>query len=203
VQKYIIGENSPKITLPEFMFFASLCKAQGLNPFTRECYIIKYSDKDPAQIVVSKDVFVERAIRHPQYDGKETGVIILKKDGKTEERQGCLVLSELGEKLVGGWARVYRKDKAHPEYMSVGFAEVAQHKGDGTLNKNWREKPATMVEKVAKARALREAFTDEMRGMVSEDEADVIDITPVTPALPEGSRQQLPSGAKKVNIEDV
>jgi len=206
VQKHILGEDAAKITLPEFMFFAALCKARKLNPLTRECYIIKFSEKTPAQIVVSKDVFVNRAIKHPQYDGKETGVVVLnEQNGEIIERQGCLVPP--GFKLIGGWAKVYRKDKTHPEYMSVGLSEAEQRKSDGQLNSNWKNKPATMIEKVAKARALREAFTDEMGGMVSEDEAQVIDITPeapTAPALPEGDKQQSPaSGAKKVNIEDV
>lgn len=208
VQKFILGEDAAKITLPEFMFFAALCKARKLNPLTRECYIIKYSEKYPAQIVISKDVFVNRALQHPQYDGKETGVVLVNKNtGEIVERQGCIIPP--GFELIGGWARVYRKDKKYPGYMSVGLSEAEQRKSDGQLNANWRDKPATMIEKVAKARALHEAFADDEQGVSNGDGDQVIDITPnadpapAVPALPAGDTQQSPAGPKKVNIEDV
>lgn len=167
VQNYIVGTNA-KITLQEFKFFTELCVARGLNPFLKEAYLIKYSDKQAAQLVVSKDVILKRAILHPQYDGKESGVIVQHEDGTIEERKGCF-WNLNNEVLLGGWCRVYRKDWNHPEYMSVSLDEVAQKK-DGELNFNWSTKTATMVEKVAKVRALREAFVDEFAGMYIEDE---------------------------------
>lgn len=168
VQEYIVGTAS-QITMPEFKFFVELCKVRQLNPFLKEAYCIKYGN-EPAQIVVSKDVFVKRAILHPQYDGKESGIVVQDKDGNLIERPGCMKLDD--ETLVGGWARVYRKDKKYPEYMSVSFNEVAGRKKDGSLNFNWSKKGATMVEKVAKVRALREAFTEELGGMYEEVEFD-------------------------------
>lgn len=169
VQKYLVGSNA-KITEQEFVLFAALCKAQGLNPFTRDAYLIKYSDKDSAQIVVSKDVILKRAVNHSQYDGKESGVIVkIKESGEIIEKPGCFVDAKT-EELIGGWCRVYRKDRKYPEYMSVSLAEVGQKKADGTLNYNWGKKTATMLEKVAKVRALREAFVDELAGMYEEDE---------------------------------
>ena len=38
------------------------------------------------------------------------------------------------------------------------------------LNSNWKTKGATMVEKVALVRALRETFTEDLAGMVDADE---------------------------------
>ena len=166
VQNYIVGNDS-KITLPEFKFFTELCKARKLNPFLKEAYCIKYGSQ-PAQIVVGKDVFLKRADAHPQYNGKESGVIIQKEDGTIEERPGCFVAP--GEKLLGGWAKVYRKDRDYPSYMSVSFDEVAGKKSNGELNSNWKRQGATMVEKVAKVRALREAFIEEFQGMYTEEE---------------------------------
>lgn len=166
VQNYIVGTDS-KITLPEFKFFTELCKAQKLNPFLKEAYCIKYGNQ-PAQIVVGKDVFLKRAIAHPQYDGKESGVIVQDKDGNIVEKKGCFVAPD--EKLVGGWAKVHRKDREYPEYMSVSFDEVAGKKSGGELNSSWKTKSATMVEKVAKVRALREAFIEEFQGMYIEEE---------------------------------
>ena len=100
----------------------------------------------------------------------ESGIIIKKDDGKVEERQGTFKLED--EQLVGGWARVYRKDWSHPTYSSVSFNEVAQKTGQGQLNSNWANKGATMVEKVAKVRALRETFVEDLSGMYEAEEVE-------------------------------
>lgn len=167
VQNYIVGSNA-NITQQEFYLFAQLCKARKLNPFLKEAYLIKYSDNRSAQIVVGKDVIVKRAVKHPMYDGKESGVIVEDKDGNIKERIGCFVAPQ--ESLVGGWCKVYRKDWTHPEYMSVSLEEAAQHRSNGELNSSWLSKPATMIEKVAKVRALREAFVEEFSGLYEEEE---------------------------------
>ena len=169
VQQYIVGSDA-KITMQEFKFFTELCKVQKLNPFLKEAYCIKYGS-EPATIVVGKDVFVKRAVNNPQYNGKETGIIVLSSDGEIKERHGCFFAPE--EIVIGGWAKVYRKDREYPEYMSVSVEEVAGKKRDGNFNMNWANKKATMVEKVAKVRALREAFIDDLQGMYVEEEFEV------------------------------
>lgn len=169
VQNYIVGTNA-QITLPEFKFFTELCKARKLNPFLKEAYCIKYGNQ-PAQIVVGKDAILKRAILNKNYDGMESGVIVLSENGEVAERKGTFKLPN--EQLVGGWARVYRKDWQHPTYCSVSFDEVAQKKSDGTLNSNWNSKGATMVEKVAKVRALRETFIEQLGGMYEAEEMGV------------------------------
>lgn len=166
VQDYIVGSGG-NITLAEFKFFTELCKVQKLNPFLKEAYCIKYGSA-PATIVVGKDVFIKRAVAHPQYNGKESGIMVMKEDSTTViERNGCFFAPD--ETVIGGWARVFRKDREHPEYMSVSLEEVAGRK-DGKFNSSWANKKATMVEKVAKVRALREAFIDEFQGMYVEEE---------------------------------
>lgn len=171
VQQYIVGTDA-QITMPEFKFFTELCKARGLNPFLKEAYCIKYG-KNPAQIVVGKDAILKRAILNPQYDGMESGIIVENiESGEITERNGTFYI-KAKETVVGGWARVYRKDWKHPTYTSVAFDEVAQRKTDGTLNSNWSGKGATMVEKVAKVRALRETFIEDLGGMYEAEEMGV------------------------------
>ena len=167
VQEYIVGTEA-KITNQEFKLFTELCKVRKLNPFLREAYLIKYKDNQPAQIVVGKDAILKRAVLNPQYDGMESGIIVQKEDGSVEERKGTFKLGD--EQLVGAWARVFRKDWTHPTYASVSFLEVAQKKSDGSLNSNWSTKGATMVEKVAKVRALRETFVEDLGGMYEAEE---------------------------------
>ena len=167
VQEYIVGTDVP-ITNQEFKLFTELCKVRKLNPFLREAYLIKYKAGTPAQLVVGKDAILKRAVLNPNYDGMECGIIVQKEDGTIEERQGTFRLGN--EQLVGGWARVFRKDWSHPTYSSVSFNEVAQRKNDGQLNSNWSTKSATMLEKVAKVRALRETFVEDLAGMYEADE---------------------------------
>ena len=165
VQEYLT--NGVQITLPEFKMFTELCKARKLNPFLKEAYVIKYGN-NPAQIVVGKDAVLKRAINNPKFNGREQGIINLNDKNEVEERRGTFKLPN--DVLVGAWAKVYRKDWDYPVYVTVGFDEVAQRKGSGDLNANWSKKGATMVEKVALVRALREAFVEDLGGMIEEDE---------------------------------
>lgn len=200
VQNYIVGTDA-KITLPEFKFFTSLCKARGLNPFLKEAYCIKYG-KNPAQIVVGKDAVLKRAIKNPNYDGMESGVIVQNKDtGEITERKGTFYLRDI-ENLVGGWAKVFRKDWQHPTYCSVSFEEVAQKKSDGSLNANWSGKGATMVEKVAKVRALRETFVEELGGMYEAEEMGV-DLPNDTAPQKEIIQQDEPIEVDATPVNDV
>lgn len=166
VKNYISGGTD--LTDQEYKFFVELCKVRKLNPFLKEVYAIKFGNS-AAQIVVGKDAILKRAILHPKFNGREQGVIVLSDNGEVIERKGTFKLPT--ETLVGGWARVYRKDWGHPTYISVSFDEVAQYKSNGEMNSNWKQKGATMVEKVALVRALRETFVEELGGMVDEDEA--------------------------------
>ena len=173
IKKYLVSGGG-NVTDGEVMMFLSLCRYQHLNPFLKEAYLIKFGSTDPATIVTGKDVFTKRADANPNYKGKKAGVVVLKKDGSIEEREGTMVLPD--EKLVGGWAKVFIKDK-EPEYQSVSFEEYAGRKKDGTLNSQWSKKPATMIRKVAVVQALREAFPDRFQGMNAQEEfAEVSDI---------------------------
>lgn len=201
VQNYIVGTDA-KITLPEFKFFTSLCKARGLNPFLKEAYCIKYG-KNPAQIVVGKGAVLKRAIKNPNYDGMESGVIVqVKETGEITERKGTFYLRD-SENLVGGWAKVFRKDWQHPTYCSVAFDEVAQKKSDGSLNANWSGKGATMVEKVAKVRALRETFVEELGGMYEAEEMGVDLPNETAPQKQEIIQQDEPIEVDATPVENV
>lgn len=173
VRQYLVSGGG-NVSDGEVVMFMSLCRYQHLNPFLKEAYLIKYGNNDPATIVTGKDVFTKRADANPNYKGKKAGVVVLKSDGNVEEREGTMVLP--GEKLLGGWARIFIKDK-EPEYQSVSFDEYAGRKKDGSLNSQWSKKPATMIRKVALVQALREAFPDRFQGLyASEEMATVNDV---------------------------
>lgn len=170
VQDYIVGTNA-QITMPEFKMFTELCKVRGLNPFLREAYCIKYSNDTPATIVVGKDAILKRAVLNSKYNGMKSGIYVINEDGKEIKRNGTFKLPN--EILVGGWAEVFRKDWDNSIEASVSLEESIQKKSDGKPNKNWVKQPATMVEKVAKVRALREAFVEDLGGMYEAEEMNV------------------------------
>jgi len=89
----------PLATDQEAMLFLELCRHQGLNPFVRDAYLLKYDEKRPATMVVGKDSFTKRAEAHPQFAGMAAGVVVQKENGEIENRKGSLIL-EGGEGLA-------------------------------------------------------------------------------------------------------
>lgn len=183
IKRYIC----PRATDQEAFTFLQLCKAQGLNPFLREAYLIKYGDEN-ATIVVGKDTFTKRADRIPQYDGFKAGIIILSND-KVLYREGSFLVT--GETLLGGWAEVFRKDRSTPFRNEVSLTEYERRKKDGSLMSSWRTMPATMIRKVPLVQSLREAFPDEFGGMYSPEEMP-IDASAL-PIYNYGERSEVPA----------
>lgn len=171
VRNYLVNGNGA-ITDQEVVYFINLCKSQGLNPFIKDCYLIKYGNTTPAQMVVSKDVFLKRAERNEDYDGSEAGVIVLSQDGEVIYRKGSFYLKDR-EELVGGWADVYKKNITHPMHVEVGFDEYAGRTKDGSLNSQWASKGGTMIRKVALTQALRETFPNDFQQLYGEEEMNV------------------------------
>lgn len=166
VKKYLVSGDASAVTDQEVMMFLTLCKYQHLNPFLREAYLIKYGNS-PATIVTGKDTFTKRAAKNPNYKGKEAGIIVINLNGQIEQREGTFALKD--EQIVGGWARIFAKDR-EPELYTVSFDEYAGRKKDGSLNNQWATKPATMIRKVAVVQGLRECFPEDFEGLYSPEE---------------------------------
>ena len=152
----------PQADAKEVAYFMELCRAQRLNPFLNEAYLVKFQGK-PAQIMVAHKALVKRAEAHPEYDGMEHGVVVLR-NGEVHNEQRGAYYPEAGETLLGGWAKVYRKDRRMPIYAERSFQSM--NKGQA----NWKSMPDVMIDKCAQAAALREAFPDELRGMYVTEE---------------------------------
>lgn len=168
VRNFLVNGNG-EVTDQEIIFFIALCKAQKLNPFNKEAYLIKFGTKQ-ASMVVAKDVFQKRADKNPNYNGKKAGVIV--RDNDTNEvsyRNGAFYTKDT-ETVVGGWCEVFKKDREHSERVEVAIDEYIGKKSDGTPNVNWSGRPATMIRKVAVVQALREAFTGDFQGMYIAEE---------------------------------
>jgi len=177
IKRYLVPSGT-NVTDQEVMMFMKLCEYQGLNPFLREVYLVKYGDY-PASIVTGKETFTKRAMKNEAYAGMEAGITVITAGGKIDRREGSLKLAD--ERLIGGWAKVYVKGHSVPYYDEVSFEEYAATKKDGTLNGMWATKPATMIRKVAIVHALREAFPQDFEGLYSPEEINTVDAS----ALPE------------------
>ena len=180
VRNYLVSGNKDQVTIQEVVVFMNLCRFSGLNPWVREAYLIKYGS-EPATMVVGKEAFLKRAEANKNYDGMESGIIILKNNGEVVYRTGILTLPD--ETIVGGWAEVFRKDRSHSTRIEVAFDEYAGRKKDGTLNQQWSKKPGTMIRKVAQVQALRETFPSEFGGMYAAEEQGLAEPDFVQPVI--------------------
>lgn len=171
IQDMVIDEETIKnyfcknATSSELALGAMICKQQGLNPFTGDVHFVKYGEQK-MQVIVSKYAFLKRAERNPNYDGFKAWV------------------EADGDDFVGK-CEVYRKDRKMPIYSEVYLSEYNQG------NKMWKEKPKTMIRKVAVVQALREAFADELGGLLSEEEMSDEHITTAKAILPKPSIETL------------
>lgn len=133
--------------------FIEIATAFQLNPFKREIYCIPYFKnvkdskgkwiKEKAlSIITGYEVYLKRAERLHVLDGWSV---------KTE---GSISNSSLRAIIT-----IYRIDWKHPFIHEVYFKEYNQD------NKIWKNKPVTMIKKVAIAQAFRMAFPDDMGGL--------------------------------------
>lgn len=167
VRRYLVSGNPANVTNEEIGMFINLCKYNGLNPWLKEAYLIKFGN-NPATLVTGKEAYMKRAESHPQYDGIESGIIVLTTTNEITYRVGSVLIN--GEKIIGGWAEVFRKDRSHSSRCEVSINEYVGTTSDGKPNANWCKRPATMIRKVAMVQALREAFPTMFGAMYTAEE---------------------------------
>lgn len=172
IKDYLTKGNGA-VSDQDLMQFMSVCKFNQLNPFLNEAYLIKFGEK-PAQMVVSKEALMKRAEANKEYEGIRAGLILLR-EGKITEVEGAFYLKD--DEILGAWAEVYRKDRKFPIVAKIPLSEYDKNQS------TWNEKKATMITKVAKVQALRDAFPAQLGAMYTSEEQGVIDIeaTEVTP----------------------
>lgn len=192
VKNQLVNGNG-NVTDQEVAMFINLCKYQGLNPFVREAYLIKYDDTKPATTVVGKDAFTRRAAQIPECKGWSAGVAVMTAKGEYIEREGAIVIN--GEKLVGGWCEVLRKGWEKPFKATVSLGEY------NTGKSMWAKMPATMIRKVALVQALREAFPDKFQGMYDQSEMGVNGELPEDEIIRDTSKDPVTAMQKKMFVE--
>lgn len=168
VAKYIVSGNGEATEAEVFKFMAQ-CQARGLNPLAGDAYMVSYRTNQGSNtsVITSKDYFIRTATQQPDFDGIEAGVVVATKQG-LEYRPGSLVGNQT-EKLVGGWAKVFSKNRSHPSEAVVSLEEYS------TGRSMWKPadqggKPATMIRKVAVVQAIREAYPVLFGGVYEREE---------------------------------
>jgi phage recombination protein Bet len=167
------GKSMPETcTERDALRFIAMCQAKRMNPFEGDCFLIGYDeDAGPTySMVTAHQTYLKRAEINPEYDGMTSGVILLNEDGTTSEREGDFHLPD--EKVVGGWARVFFKNRKVPTYRPVRMARF--NRGWGV----WKDDAAGMIVKCAEADALRSSFPTMLGGLYLREEVDMFPVTP-------------------------
>lgn len=162
IRDYLTKGNGA-VTDQDLMQFMSVCKFNKLNPFLNEAYLIKFGTQ-PAQMIVSKEALMKRAEANENYAGLEAGLILMRKD-EILEVEGNFYLKT--DEILGAWAKVYRKDRLKPFVAKVTIEEYDKKQS------NWNDKKATMIAKVAKVQALREAFPVQIGALYTSEEQEI------------------------------
>src|SRR5258708_6909276 len=73
--------------------FMMLCQAQRLNPFAGDAYLVGYDSRDPNKgpsfsLITAHQALLKRAEASADYEGMDSGIILLDEAGKVTEREG-------------------------------------------------------------------------------------------------------------------
>lgn len=159
------------LTDTEKQQFIKIATAYQLNPFKREIYCTPYmtnikqedgtwKKERKLSIITGYEVYLKRAERSGKLNGWKVEII-----GEAQNRKAQIT--------------IHRKDWNNPLVHDVFYSEYIQD------NKMWKEKPLTMLKKVAMAQGFRLAFPDEMSGMPYAAEELPDNMTPLPETEPE------------------
>jgi len=168
-RKFLVSGDADLVTDQELFYFLQICKSKGLNPFKKDVYLIKYSQKDNAAIVVSIDYLRSRAKSMPDCKGWNKGIIVKTKDGEIKYSKGLLLE---GETLLGGWFRATPEGWIEPFELEVNLKGYLKKTSEGKITRFWKEEnQPTMISKVAEAQGLRSIWPDEFQQLYVDAEA--------------------------------
>jgi phage recombination protein Bet len=169
---------APDATNDELAMFLHVAAKAGLDPLQKQVWFVKRSGRVTIQAGV--DGLQARALRMPDCEGIASAVVYEKEDFLFDKAKGEVVRHQSNPfgaqgSLVGAWGIVHRRGKA-PFVALIRYAEYAD-----SNSPLWKNKPAVMLEKVARSTALRRAYPEDFGGIYDPAEMG-------TAASPEGMK---------------
>jgi len=174
VRKYLVQGNADFITDSEILYYLHECKARKLNPFLRQCWLIKYSQRDSAQIVESIQHKRNKARKAEDCKGWEKGLIVQGSDGEIKRTNGLLLEDET---LLGAFFRATPEKWSTPYELEINLNGYIKKKQNGDVTAFWsKEKQPSQIMKVAESQGLSALWGDTIGNTYIPEELPSIDM---------------------------
>lgn len=145
---------APKLSDGEFKTFVEMGISCGLNPFLREIWAVKYDAGSAAQIFIGRDGYRKIISRNQCFEGLITESVCANDEFNVDIVKGEVKhipkIKDRG-KLIGAYCIIYMKGVRIPYYVFVPIEEY------NTGRSVWKDKPHTMIKKVAECQCIRMA----------------------------------------------
>lgn len=146
----------------ELMLFLHLAQRSGLDPFSRQIYLIERRANVNGEW---------KTTRQPQTGIDGLRLIADRTDRYAPGRQPSFTYDADGRLATAtAYVKKFVRGEWHEVAATAHYDEYVQTKKDGQPNQMWSEKPHIMLAKCAEALALRRAFPAEMTGLYTADE---------------------------------
>lgn len=143
---------APGAPVSEAVRLLVVAQNTGLNPMLKDVELLSVGGQ--WHIYVRKQGLIKAALRYPEYDGMESGIVVQAIGADADKSYIDIdgTICPGGHRLVGGWAKVYRKGVSRPAYKRVPLDKYDRKSGV------WNSNASMMIEKVAIMQALRDTF---------------------------------------------
>lgn len=146
----------------ELMLFLHLAQRSGLDPFSRQIYLIERRANVNGEW---------KTTRQPQTGIDGLRLIADRTERYAPGRQPSYTYDVAGGLVTAtAYVKKFVRGEWHEIAATAHYDEYVQRKKDGQPNQMWAEKPHIMLAKCAEAQVLRRAFPAEMSGLYTADE---------------------------------